>query len=285
MASSLRKHIRRHKTMPGVWIGEEGTWRKQAERTPAEYYVELRALCQEIDFYEDFQVICGPNAKKYQSKVENCEYSIFLQALIRKFDQTRPQILGRDPFPTLMQSIFVCRGVQEKCHVTVSASRMVSLGHCSSMRKTENWWSRKWKKKCDYCWKSGHTRDRCWTLHGRPLHGHGGRNNTFEAHTHVFESVYKSIASNDNLIKGQNSENSDKSLFVEVLQLLKRLTPRSKLHQLQHLYIQVYQQQVYQQGFFPNSHSWIIVSGALSIWQVRTHFFWNISHPQAIIRL
>ncbi|XP_058227160.1 uncharacterized protein LOC131335698 [Rhododendron vialii] len=50
--------------------------------------------------------------------------------------------------------------------------------------------------RCDHCHNTGHTRDFCWKLHGRPSHGrgggHGGHGRGFmrsQAQAHVSEST------------------------------------------------------------------------------------------------
>lgn len=52
---------------------------------------------QEIDFYEDFQAICGPDAMNINQRWKSYRVFNFLAGLIPEFDQTRTQILGRDP--------------------------------------------------------------------------------------------------------------------------------------------------------------------------------------------
>lgn len=52
---------------------------------------------QEIDFYEDFQAICGPDAMNINQRWKSYKVFNFLAGLIPEFDQTRTQILGRDP--------------------------------------------------------------------------------------------------------------------------------------------------------------------------------------------
>lgn len=77
---------------------------KQGEKTVAEYYAKLRALWQEIDYYEDFQATSVPYSKKYQSKIDKLRMFNFLAGLNQEYVQIRAQILSNDPFPTLMQS-------------------------------------------------------------------------------------------------------------------------------------------------------------------------------------
>lgn len=38
---------------------------KQGERSLSGYYAELRAIWQEIDYYEDFQAECSSDARRY----------------------------------------------------------------------------------------------------------------------------------------------------------------------------------------------------------------------------
>lgn len=40
------------------------------------------------------------------------------------------------------------------------------------------------KRKCDQCEKTGHTREKCWKLYGRPSRG-DGRSTTMKSHAHM----------------------------------------------------------------------------------------------------
>lgn len=69
----------------------------------AEYNGVLRKIWQEIDYYEDFQADCAFNANKYKEKIDKLRIFRFWVGLNQEYDQIRVQILGREPFLSLMQ--------------------------------------------------------------------------------------------------------------------------------------------------------------------------------------
>lgn len=87
---------------------------KQGERSLADYYVELKPTWQEIVFYEDLKLI-QPDAMKYKFKIDKLRVSSFLAGLNQEYDQIGSLILGRIPFPTLMQAYAAVR-IQETCY-------------------------------------------------------------------------------------------------------------------------------------------------------------------------
>lgn len=76
-------------------------------RTLAEYYSDLRAFWQEVDYRADFQADCVPETKKYKRKVDDFRVFNFLSGLNLEYDQARAQILGKDHFPTTMQAYVI----------------------------------------------------------------------------------------------------------------------------------------------------------------------------------
>ncbi|GAV87963.1 UBN2_3 domain-containing protein, partial [Cephalotus follicularis] len=77
---------------------------KQGEMTVAQYFAELNTLWQELDFYQDFQPERPVDTTKFQKWVDKEHVFDFLARLTLDYDQTRSQILGRDPFPSLRQT-------------------------------------------------------------------------------------------------------------------------------------------------------------------------------------
>lgn len=74
---------------------------KQGELTTTDYYSELSELWQEIDYYEDLQAKSSEYAVLIEEFVEQERVYGFLSSLNQDYDQTRIQVLGRVPFPSV----------------------------------------------------------------------------------------------------------------------------------------------------------------------------------------
>lgn len=110
--------------MFSLWVSEEEHDTKQGERSLADYYVELKATWQEIVFYEDLKLI-RPDAMKYKFKIDKLRVSSFLAGLNQEYDQIGSLILGRIPFPTLMQAYAAVLEWESSRHVMVNNYQQV----------------------------------------------------------------------------------------------------------------------------------------------------------------
>lgn len=61
--------------------------------------------------------------------------------------------------------------------------------------------AKKDKRKCDYCLRTGHTKEKCWRLHGL-----GGENGNFMSHAYFLETTESSSQSGDTSVKGFSME-------------------------------------------------------------------------------
>ena len=76
----------------------------QKDRSLAEYYAELSSLWQELDYYQNFQAYCSPNAMKFQEMITKERVYDFLAGLNMEYDQIRVQVLGCHPFPSVREA-------------------------------------------------------------------------------------------------------------------------------------------------------------------------------------
>ncbi|KAJ7961445.1 Retrovirus-related Pol polyprotein from transposon TNT 1-94 [Quillaja saponaria] len=77
---------------------------KQGELTIAQYFAELSGLWQELDYYQEYQLVHHADAASYKKVVDKERVYDFLAGLNLEYDQIRVQVLGRDPFPNLRQT-------------------------------------------------------------------------------------------------------------------------------------------------------------------------------------
>lgn len=65
---------------------------------------------------------------------------------------------------------------QEECDGSCPSSRKSGY-NCYSSEQSMKIKEIEKGRKCEHCLKIGHTKDKCWKLHGRPTLGRGGRSN------------------------------------------------------------------------------------------------------------
>ncbi|GAV72659.1 hypothetical protein CFOL_v3_16147, partial [Cephalotus follicularis] len=99
----------------------------------------------------------------------------FLVGLTIEYYQTRSQILGRDPFPSLRQAYaYVQTEESRRCAMILSNTQDIYALVANPTQKTKETIDRD-QIRCDHCGKTRHTKENCWKLHGRPIRGRGGK--------------------------------------------------------------------------------------------------------------
>ncbi|GAV69507.1 hypothetical protein CFOL_v3_13008 [Cephalotus follicularis] len=143
--------------------------------TVAQYFAELNTLWQELDFYQDFQPECPVDTTKFQKWVDKERVFDFLAGLTIEYDQTRSQILGRDPFPSLRQAYaYVQKDESRQSAMILSNTQDRSTLVANPTQKAMETIARD-QIRCDHCGKTRYTKKTCWKLHGRPIRRRGGK--------------------------------------------------------------------------------------------------------------
>ncbi|XP_019149943.1 PREDICTED: uncharacterized protein LOC109146754 isoform X1 [Ipomoea nil] len=118
----------------------------------------------------------GGTATEQAANREKFFVILVLSKLGPEFENTRNQILGDKVVPGI-QELFkrllqvtsfpgeIPAPTTEQSALVIQGGRGNNLGNRNKDRSGQ-----KNARYCDYCNKSGHTRDRCWKLHGKPLH-------------------------------------------------------------------------------------------------------------------
>ncbi|GFY88822.1 hypothetical protein Acr_06g0007620 [Actinidia rufa] len=112
------------------------------------------------------------------------------------------EVLGRVPFPSLGETYAIVQQEESRrgsmLHTPPSdRSALIAIPQGGKLQtSTSNGTNDRESLRCDYCQNTGHTRDFCWKLHGRPPHGRGsgrsgrGRGTVRpQAQAHVSESA------------------------------------------------------------------------------------------------
>ncbi|XP_019179222.1 PREDICTED: uncharacterized protein LOC109174440 [Ipomoea nil] len=94
---------------------------------------------------------------------------LLLTKLGPEFESIRNQVLGSNIVPgttELFKRLLQVTSIPGTHTSTTEQSALVTQG---GRRRTNNRGGQKNTRVCDYCNRTGHTRDQCWKLHGRPV--------------------------------------------------------------------------------------------------------------------
>ncbi|XP_058187492.1 uncharacterized protein LOC131304305 isoform X2 [Rhododendron vialii] len=181
---------------------------EQNHRSVAVYFADLNGVWQEFDYYQGFQAVCAVDAAAWLKRLEKeCIYD-FLAGFDIEYDPIRVQVLGRIPFPSLGEAYAIVQQEESRRGAmldtpTPERSALVAIpqgGLVPQSGKSQSGTSSgpidRESLRCDHCYNTGHTRDFCWKLHGRPSRGRrGGRGGRgrgsmrSQAQAHVSEST------------------------------------------------------------------------------------------------
>jgi hypothetical protein len=154
---------------------------KQGNMMVIEYYNTMKSFWLELDYYQDFKMQCNDDAVILKNYVERERIFEFLAGLNIEFDQMRVQILGKESLPSLNEVFSVIRAEEGRRTVMLDApntegSAMLitysrSMGDAMNGAEVGKIEGKKFPKDylfCNYCKKTGHTKETCWKLHGQP---------------------------------------------------------------------------------------------------------------------
>ncbi|XP_058222135.1 uncharacterized protein LOC131332063 [Rhododendron vialii] len=165
---------------------------EQNHRSVAVYFADLNGAWGEFDYYQGFQAVCAVDAANWLKRMEKERVYDFLAGLDLELDPIRVQVLGRVPFPSLGEAYSIVQQEESRRgamlhspisdHSTLVATPQGHFGSDSepifqggkSQSGTSSGPPDRASLQCDYCHNTGHTRDFCWKLHGKPSRGRGG---------------------------------------------------------------------------------------------------------------
>ncbi|GMI80943.1 hypothetical protein HRI_001763600 [Hibiscus trionum] len=153
-----------------------------------QYYNNLKILWQELDMYYEVDWGEGLEHTKFMSHLNKERLYEFLAGLNRDLDEVRGRILGRTPLPTIGEAFAEVRREENRRRVMMGdfkepklltnsghrpteSSALVSRGPQSQKNRAGNdsgqsrSGDRVW---CSYCNRTGHTKEKCFKLHGYP---------------------------------------------------------------------------------------------------------------------
>ncbi|KAI5416211.1 hypothetical protein KIW84_041307 [Lathyrus oleraceus] len=139
---------------------------------------------------------CSKDTATLNTVVERDRIFDFLAGLNAEFDPIRVQILGKEKFPDLNEVFYTVRSEETRRQAMLHeqpldvsalvASKTTKQGPPPSSSKNV-----RDKFYCEHCNRSGHTKDRCFKLHGREqvLSRGGGSRNMHQYQAHVATHV------------------------------------------------------------------------------------------------
>ncbi|KAK5785187.1 hypothetical protein PVK06_039741 [Gossypium arboreum] len=141
---------------------------KQGTMPVTLYYNTLTALWQQLDLYAHYDWVDPRDVALYQQIVTQQRLFQFLQGLNKDLDEVRGRVLAISPLPSLREAFSMVKKEEIRRCVMLSdepystSERSALLTHQSSPSSKRG---RPW---CDHCKKPGHSKEKCWKLHGKP---------------------------------------------------------------------------------------------------------------------
>ncbi|XP_040935279.1 uncharacterized protein [Gossypium hirsutum] len=157
---------------------------RQGTLEVTQYYNNLKILWQELDMYYEVDWGEGLEHTKFMDHLNKERLYEFLAGLNRDLDEVRGQILGRTTLPTIGEAfaevmreekrrLIMLGDAKELKPLTVAGhhpsenSALISIGPQSQRFKDgiDSGSKRPW---CSHCNRVGHTKEKCFKLHGYP---------------------------------------------------------------------------------------------------------------------
>ncbi|KAF7811459.1 Retrovirus-related Pol polyprotein from transposon RE1 [Senna tora] len=146
---------------------------KQGELSVPQYFNTLNRYWLQLDMFECPEWKCSEDAETYNKLVEKERIYKFLLGLNKSLDNIRGRILSVKPLPSLREVLSTVRheesrrklmlgSLADSDSVNGSALAVHGASHNpgSGQKKGRPW--------CDHCHRTGHVKDKCWKLHGKP---------------------------------------------------------------------------------------------------------------------
>ncbi|KAE8731219.1 Detected protein of unknown function [Hibiscus syriacus] len=168
-------------------LGNAGQWfeLKQGEKNVTQYYTDLKTLWQEVDMFNDYEWSCAKGRALFQKMVEKERVFEFLVGLNKELDEVRGRILGHEPLPSTREVFSEVRREESRRTVMLGGhspnpTESFALFSGQPPRRNDCRNDRD-RPICEHCNKSGHTKAKCWKLHGKPAENFSANQNSRNA--------------------------------------------------------------------------------------------------------
>ncbi|KAF7813108.1 TMV resistance protein N-like isoform X1 [Senna tora] len=146
---------------------------KQGELSVPQYFNTLNRYWLQLDMFESPEWKCSEDAATYQKLVEKERIYKFLLGLNKSLDNIRGRILSVKPLPSLREVLSTVLHEESRRKLMLG-----SLADSDSMNgfslavhgvsHNPGNGQKKGRPLCDHCHRTGHFKDKCWKLHGKP---------------------------------------------------------------------------------------------------------------------
>ncbi|KAK8691676.1 hypothetical protein V6N13_075176 [Hibiscus sabdariffa] len=150
-------------------IKDQATALKQDSMPITLYYNTLTAYWQQLDLYENHDWADPKDTAQYQKIKTQRRVFQFLQGLNNNLDDVRGRVLATSPLPSIREAFATVKKEASRRSVMLSEDSIGTSEGSTLLTNLSSSSTRKGRPWCEYCKKSGHTKDKCWKLHGKPL--------------------------------------------------------------------------------------------------------------------
>ncbi|KAK4279282.1 hypothetical protein QN277_011082 [Acacia crassicarpa] len=142
---------------------------KQNHMSLDNYYLDKSALWQEFDALKNRTHHCGADAREDRKEKEEERVYELLAGLNMAYDDVRSRILSQEPLPSVREAYSILRNEEDRRKSMLQNHSAVATPEVSALTaRFSNPRGSKSQLFCDHCKRSGHTKDTCWDLHGKP---------------------------------------------------------------------------------------------------------------------
>ncbi|KAK4254159.1 hypothetical protein QN277_020331 [Acacia crassicarpa] len=142
---------------------------KQNHMSLDNYYLDKSALWQEFDALKNRTHHCGADAREDRKEKEEERVYELLAGLNMAYDDVRSRILSQEPLPSVREAYSILRNEEDRRKSMLQNHSAVATPEVSALTaRSSNPRGSKNQLFCDHCKRSGHTKDTCWDLHGKP---------------------------------------------------------------------------------------------------------------------
>lgn len=150
---------------------------RQENLSVTQYFNTLTRHWQQLDMFDTHTWKCADDAVTYKKIVEQKRIFKFLLGLNKELDEVRGRIMGTKPLPSIRNVFSEVRREESRRKVMMGSqevttnpslldsSALAVRGTNTSSNDNRQQRGRPW---CDHCRKSGHWKESCWKLHGKP---------------------------------------------------------------------------------------------------------------------
>ncbi|XP_015162894.1 uncharacterized protein [Solanum tuberosum] len=136
----------------------------------SEYFTRLRLLWAEFDSLAPFSGCDCARSQDFTEFMRRQKLLQFLMGLNESYEQARGQLLMLIPIPSVNQAYSMMiewESQRNMAHVAGSMTNM-EIASLVAGRNGHPKLKKNWNSQCDYCRRTGHTRDNCYKLIGYP---------------------------------------------------------------------------------------------------------------------